>query len=71
MEQWVVPVLSLVGGGAGAYLGMRMAITRLETQMIDARDEIRELRRRTHDHTNALLKLDGRVTALEDREDQR
>jgi septal ring factor EnvC (AmiA/AmiB activator) len=67
LEPFVIPALSLIGGGLGAYVGMRAAIVRLETQMADVRTEIERLRERCDELIQDLVRLAGRVEHLEDR----
>jgi chromosome segregation ATPase len=67
LEPLLIPLLSLLGGGVGAYVGMRAAIVRLETQMADVRTEIERLRERCDELIQDLAKLASRVERLEDR----
>lgn len=45
-------VLSLIGGGVGAYVGLRIALTRLQEQMKATNDRIA-------DHGERLKRLEG------------
>lgn len=46
-------------------MGVKMAVTRLETQMSNALDEIKELRRVKHEHAGFINEHEMRLTELE------
>lgn len=71
VEQIISLIVGLLSGLGGAWLGVKVSIAVLESLVQVARKEIQTLRDRSHDHTAELLKLDGRVTALEERQDER
>jgi hypothetical protein len=64
-------VLSTLLGAAAAYAALRSKLTDLDVRLRTVEGEIGThesgLRGRSHEHNSALLRLDGRVTALEDR----
>lgn len=71
MNEIAIPlIVGLASGTLGAIVGARVAIAVLQSQVADIRAEIVELRRARHDQTSAILRLDGRVTSLEDRVDE-
>lgn len=52
---FLLPILSLLGGIAGAWVGVKVNIVRLETQMEDVRERLETARNRLHRHSNDLL----------------
>jgi hypothetical protein len=52
---FLVPFLSLVGGIAGAWVGVKVNITRLETKMEMVEERLESVHKRTHRHSNDLL----------------
>lgn len=52
---FLVPMLSLLGGLFGAWVGVKVNITRLETKMEIAEDRLETVQKRTHRHANDLL----------------
>lgn len=54
-NELIAPLLSIVMGGVSAYLGVRVALVRLETQMANALDRLERLHRRTSVHGEDLL----------------
>lgn len=67
MEPWVIPLLSLLGGAAGAYVGMRTAVAKLEVQVANVMMRVDELGRRSHKHHDRIGKLAARVWRLEEK----
>lgn len=73
VNDFVQPALSMIGVALGAYLGVRLAIAKLESQLeavkIDIKEnlkpEIAKLRDRVHDHQNRILIQDGRLASIE------
>lgn len=62
---FLLPILSLLGGIAGAWVGVKVNIVRLETQMEDVRERLENARTRLHRHSNDLLIHDMEIeTAL-------
>lgn len=64
-------VLSTLLGAAAAYAALKSKLTDLEVRLRTVEGEIGNhesgLRGRSHELSGSVLKLDGRVTALEDR----
>lgn len=64
-------LLSTLLGGAAVYGAMRAKLAGIEAELANIKSEIGTrntgLRGAVHDHSGALLRLDGRLTALEDR----
>lgn len=58
--EWVLPILSLVvgiaGGVIGAFVGVRVAVGRLEERMKTAEHEIELLRRVKHEHSQFITR---------------
>lgn len=52
---WVLPLLSLIGGIFGAWVGVKVNIVRLETQMETVRERMESLHKRSHRYSNDLL----------------
>lgn len=69
MEQWLIPVLSLVvgiaGGVIGAVMGIRVAIGKLEVRVAAAEHEITMLREAKHEHAGFLTQHELRLEMLE------
>lgn len=69
MEQWLLPLLSLVvgiaGGVIGAVMGIRVAIGKLEVRVSAAEHEIVLLREAKHDHAGVLTQHEFRIESLE------
>lgn len=59
MDQWSLHVLSLVvgisGGFIGAYVGMKVGITRLEVYMEDARQRLDKVTSLVSSHNEDIL----------------
>ena len=75
MEQWLIPVLSLIvgiaGGVIGAVMGIRVAIGKLEVRVAAAEHEIVLLREAKHSHAGFLTQHELRIEMLERGRDQR
>jgi hypothetical protein len=69
MEPWLLPLLSLVvgifGGLIGAFMGVRVAVGKLETRMGFAEQEIEKLRTAKHEHAGVLTHHELRIENLE------
>ncbi len=69
MEQWLVPVLSLVvgiaGGVIGAFMGIRVAIGKLEVRVATVEHEVTMLREAKHSHAGVLTQHEFRLESLE------
>lgn len=69
MEQWLIPVLSLVvgiaGGVIGAVMGIRVAIGKLEVRVAANEHEIVKLREAKHEHAQFLTQHEMRLEMLE------
>lgn len=61
-------LLSTFVGSAVAYAAIKSQLENLATRLKKVEDEISLLRARSHDHSNAVLRLDGRLLVLEDRD---
>lgn len=65
MTPELIPVLSLlaavVGGIFGGWVGVKVAIVRLETQMEDVRTRVDGIHKRMHRHNDTLLIHDGEI----------
>lgn len=65
MVDWTQIGLAVGGSVAGAYLGVKVTVTRLETQMAYALDEIKSLREDRHEHANLIQDHEARLHFLE------
>lgn len=65
MNEWATIAVSVLGSIGGAYYGVRMAITRLQTQMENVLQEIISLRESRHLHAGMIQEHEGRLSALE------
>lgn len=63
--EWAPIAVAAAGSIAGGYLGVKIAVTRLQTQMETALEEIRSLRDSRHEHANLIQDHEGRIVALE------
>ncbi len=61
MEQWLQITLSVAGAVGGGYMGVKVALARLETQMSFVLQEIARLRENQHEHASAIADLKARV----------
>lgn len=52
---WIIPLLSLIGGIFGAWVGVKVNIVRLETQMEDVRKRVDGIHKRLHRHNDTIL----------------
>lgn len=52
---FLVPVLSLLGGVAGAWVGVKVNIVRLETQMEAVQERVESTHKRMHRHNDTIL----------------
>lgn len=68
MEPWIVPLLSLVvgvtGGIIGAFVGVRVAVGRLDERMKVVEHEIVLLRTAKHEHAQFLTRHELDIEAL-------
>lgn len=58
MPEWLIPLITIVGSVFGSYLGVRVAITRLEGQVTHI-DKLITL------HDNVIDQLEKRLVTLE------
>lgn len=69
MEPWALSVLSLViglaGGVIGAFVGVRVAVGRLEERMRVAEQEIAGLRQAKHEHAGFLTRHEMKIVNIE------
>jgi hypothetical protein len=69
VEPWLIPVLSLIvgiaGGVIGAFVGVRVAVGRLEERMKVVEHEITLLREAKHSHAGFLTQHELRIENLE------
>jgi hypothetical protein len=69
VEPWLIPVLSLIvgiaGGVIGAFVGVRVAVGRLEERMKVVEHEITLLRESKHSHAGFLTQHELRIENLE------
>lgn len=68
MNDWFQPLIgpfiaSLVGTGLVSYVAIKV----LQIQMGDVKDWIKELRKRSHDTHNAVLRQEGKYMMLDER----
>ncbi len=66
---WLWPLLSLVvgiaGGVIGAFMGVRVAIGKLEVRVSSIEQEVVKLRSRSHDHATFITQHELRIEMLE------
>jgi len=78
MPSWLWPALSLLGAIGGAYLGVRLHIVKLETEMAGVLERLKLLGERSHAHAQrihehgmSLHDLEQRLARLERKDDER
>ena len=64
---WLVS--TFIGAGA-AYAAIQKKLANIDSRLETAESEIEKLRKRSHDQQDALLRLDGRVGILSDRDER-
>lgn len=62
---WIPIAVALVGSVGGSYLGVKISVTRLETQMSYVLNEIQSLRDAKHQHANMIQDHEARLSFLE------
>jgi len=69
MEPWLIPLLSLViglaGGVIGAFVGVRVAVGKLEVRVATVEKEVEMLRKEKHSHAGFLTQHELRIGNLE------
>jgi hypothetical protein len=64
-EAWIAIAVSLIGSVGGAYLGVKLAVTKLQTEMTQVMKEIESLRSSRHQHANLIQDHEARLNFLE------
>jgi hypothetical protein len=64
---WISPLVALIGSLGGAYIGVRIGLTRVETQMAFALEEIKKLWEWIRDHDETDRQWYARVAVIESR----
>lgn len=62
---WQQLALTLLCAGVGGFIGVKVAVTRLQTQMEGVLKEIESLRKAKHEHANTLGIHEQRIGELE------
>lgn len=62
---WQQLALTLLGAGVGGFVGVKAAVTRLQTQMEYVLAEIKSLRDDRHKHAGFINEHEHRITSLE------
>ena len=65
IPNWVDVILVLIGSPVGAYIGVRIAVTRLETQMAAVLGDVHRLWQKIEDHERVDAEVHARVSVLE------
>jgi len=69
MEPWALELLSLVigiaGGVIGAFVGVRVAVGKLEVRVSTVEKEVEMLRKEKHAHAGFLTQHELRIESLE------
>lgn len=65
MPEWLWPALSIAGALIGAWLGVRITVTRLETQMENVLKRLDALGDRSHAHAQLITETAMKVGVLE------
>ena len=64
MPDWLIPVLTFISGIFGGFIGARVPIVRLETQMAEVLEWKGLIHRRTHDLSDDVLIHDVEIEQL-------
>lgn len=62
---WIPILVSLVGSVLGGYLGVKIAVAVLQSQMATIKEEVKSLREAKHAHAGMLTEHEMRITTLE------
>lgn len=62
---WIPIAVALVGSVGGGYLGVKIAVSVLQTEMLQVKEEIRSLRDSRHQHAGLIQEHEGRIASLE------
>lgn len=65
IPNWVIALIAVIGSPLGAYVGVRIAVTRLETQMQTVLNDIVRLWNKIADHEKADNESHARISVLE------
>ena len=65
IPNWVIALIAIVGSPLGAYVGVRVAVTKLETQMQTVLADIIRLWSKIADHERADNEAHARISVLE------
>lgn len=64
MPEWFIPLASLIGGIFGAWVGVKVNIVRLETQMQGVLKSLGSAKRRLSRHNDTLLVHDIEIESV-------
>lgn len=62
---WIPIAVALVGSVGGGYLGVKIAVSVLQTEMAQVKEEIKSLRESRHQHANLIQDHEARLSFLE------
>ena len=65
IPNWVIALIAVVGSPLGAYVGVRIAVTKLETQMSSVMSDIERLWNKIADHERLDNEAHARISVLE------
>lgn len=65
MEFWLQFIATLVAAIGGGYLGVKITVAVLQTQMAQVMKEIESLRESRHQHAGMIQEHEARLTMLE------
>ncbi len=63
--EWLPILAAIMGSIGGGFLGVKIAVTKLETQMTYVLTEIQSLRESRHEHANMIQDHEARLSFLE------
>jgi hypothetical protein len=61
---WQSAAIALVSAGLGGFIGVKMSVTRLQTQMESVLERLKTLGERSHDHNDVILIHDGEIAEI-------
>jgi hypothetical protein len=64
VPEWLFPALSVAGAIVGGWLGVKITVTRLETQMESVLERLKVLGDRSHSHNDVILTHDAEIDEI-------
>ena len=71
MPEWLEITVMLLAPALSGYIGVKVGLAVVTSQIADAREEIKALRQAKHDHAGVLTQHEMRLESLERKVDPR